>query len=135
MAKDLGIPRHAFWLRWLKRSLRLGAIYDLVFAGMMVFAPHMATQFLDLRPPEEPYYLWLIAVFLFMLAGIYFLAAYDPEAYRGNVDIAVVGRTLGFVAMAAGAWGRPEMWGLWVLAFGDLFFAAAHFVCWIPVRR
>lgn len=135
MAKDLGIPRHAFWLRWLKISLRAGAIYDLVFAAMMVFAPHLATQFLDLQPPGEPYYLWLIAVFLVMLSGFYALAAYDPEAYRGNVDIAVIGRFLGFVAMAAGAWGRPEMWGLWVLAGADLVFSIAHFVCWIPIRR
>lgn len=135
MPTDPGLPRHARHLKWLKIGLVVGAIYDFVFAAMMLFAPWMATRLLELEPPEEPYFLWLIAVFLGMLGCFYLLAAYDPEAYRGNVDVAVLGRFAGFVALFAGAWGRPELWGLYPLAFADLFFSLFHAICWLPIRR
>ncbi|MEO1087595.1 MAG: hypothetical protein AAFY88_25445 [Acidobacteriota bacterium] len=85
-------PRHAFNLRWLKISLVAGAIYDLIFAAVMVAAPELPEKLLQVRPPGDAFYLWLIAVFLTMLAAFYFFAAYDPRAYSGNIRVRHGGR-------------------------------------------
>lgn len=127
--------RHHRLLSGLKLSLRVGAAYDFFFAAVMLLAPGLPERLLGLRPPGDDYFLWLIAVFLCMLGGFYLLAAYDPRSYRGNIDIAIVGRSLGFAALAAGAMSDPALAGLWVLALGDLFFAVVHAVCWLPIRK
>ncbi|MEM8994748.1 MAG: hypothetical protein AAGF23_08140 [Acidobacteriota bacterium] len=128
-------PRHAFFLRWLKISLVAGAVYDLIFAVIIVAAPELPEKLLQVRPPGDPFYLWLIAVFLTMLAAFYFYAAYDPRAYSGNIRIAIVGRTAGFIAMCGAAVTDPTLWGLYVLAAGDLLFAVSHAIFWWPIRR
>ncbi|MEO1368887.1 MAG: hypothetical protein AAFX50_17055 [Acidobacteriota bacterium] len=128
-------PRHAFFLRWLKISLVAGAIYDLIFAAVIVAAPELPEKLLQVRPPGDSFYLWLIAIFLTMLAAFYFYAAYDPRAYSGNIRVAIVGRTAGFVAMCGAAVADPSLWGLYVLAAGDLLFAVAHAIFWWPIRR
>ena len=128
-------PRHGLWLRLLKASLVAGAIYDLIFALLMFFAPWVATRLLELEPPSERYYLWLIAVLLCMLAGVYLLAAYDPRSYRGVIPLAVIGRAAGFVVLLLCAAGRPDLWGLYPLAFADLAFAVAHALFWWPIRK
>ena len=136
MSSDLsGLGRHAFFLRWLKVSLVAGAVYDLFFAAVILLWPTLPERLLGLRPPGDPHYLWLIAVFLTMLAGFYFYAAYDPRAYAGNIRVAIVGRFLGFVALLAGALHDPTLSGLYPLAFADLAFAAAHAALWWPIRR
>lgn len=127
--------RHAFCLRWLKISLVAGAVYDLIFAAIMVVAPGLPEKLLELRPPGDDFYLWLIAVFLTMLAAFYFYAAYDPRAYAGNIKVAIVGRTAGFVVMIAAALADPTLWGLYALAAGDLLFAVSHALFWWPIRR
>jgi len=130
-----GLGRHAFCLRWLKISLIAGAIFDLVMAAMMVVAPWIAEQWLEVRPPGDSFYLWLIAVFLTMLAAFYFYAAYDPIAYSGNIKVAIVGRSAGFAVMVTGAVLDPTLWGLYVLGACDLLFAALHAIFWWPIRR
>ena len=119
--------------RALAATLRLGALYDVVFAVLMVAAPATLQRAFDLPLPGEPFYLRLIAVLLVMLAATYWItadgiAATDPEGYRPLVWLAVVGRLAGFVALGGSALGRPELAGLWGAALADLAFAAATFV-------
>jgi len=127
-------PHHAY-LSLLKLSLMAGAAYDVIFATAMLVFPAFAAGLLGLRLPGDPYYLWLIAVFLMMLAGFYLLAAYDPRAYSGNIVVGIVGRVLGFFAMLIGALLDPTLPGLYLLAFADLTFALLHFAFWWPIRR
>ena len=101
--RSIALKRNHAFLRLLKLSLRAGAAYDLIFALAMVAFPALAAELLGLRLPGDPYYLWLIAVFLVMLAGVYLLAAYDPRAYWGNIVVGIGGRTLGFFALLAAA--------------------------------
>lgn len=131
---DFVLPSRSRYLRLLQVSLVVGALYDLVFAALMVLAPEVPQRMLGLTPPADAYYLWLIAVFLTMLALFYLLAAYDPVAYEGNIQVAIVGRTLGALALFAGTFGRPDLWGLYPLAAGDLFFALAHTAFYLPLR-
>lgn len=129
------VANPSFRLRLLKISLVAGALYDLIFAAMMVGAPGLATRFLDLAPPQERYFLWLIAVFLTMLALFYLAAAYDPSSYGFNILIAIFGRLLGAAALYAGSIGRPDLWGLVPLAAADLGFGVAHAALWLPIRK
>ncbi|MEM8934589.1 MAG: hypothetical protein AAGE94_25570 [Acidobacteriota bacterium] len=127
-------PHHGA-LQGLRISLVCGAVYDFIFAAVALLAPGLPEQLLGLRQPGDPYFIWLIAVFLCMLGGFYLFAAYDPRSYRGNIDVAIVGRTLGFVAMGYAAHRDPTLSGLWVLALSDLAFAAAHAWFWLPIRK
>ncbi len=124
-----------FWLlRLLRWGLLAGALYDLGFALLMTLAPQIPQQWFHLPLPGEPFYLWLIAVLLAMLAGMYLLAAHDPRRYGGIVALAILGRGAGFLVLAAAAWGRPDLSGLWPLAGADLAFAAIHAVSYLPLR-
>ena len=114
--------------RALAATLRLGALYDVVFAVLMVAAPDALQRAFDVPLPGEPFYLRLIAVLLVMLAATYWIAAGDPEGQRPLVWLAVVGRLGGFVALGGSALGRPELGGLWGPALADLAFAAATFL-------
>lgn len=129
------LPRYGRWLSLLRGSLVAGALYDLVFAALMLLAPGLPERLLGIPQPGEAFYLWLMAVFLTMLAGFYLLAAYDPVAYRGNIVIGIVGRLAGAVVLGLGALSDPMLGGLWLLAAGDLTFAIFHAICWWPIRR
>jgi hypothetical protein len=122
-------------LRWLKVSLVAGALYDLAFAAQIVLMPELATRLLGLQPPAEAYFLWLIAIFLGMLGGIYLLAAYDPSAYSGNILIAIAGRWLGAAMFLYASLDRPDLWGLQPLAAADFAFGLAHAALWLPIRK
>lgn len=129
------LPRYSTLLRLLRWSLVLGAAYDAVFAVLFVVAPELPQRWTGLPMPGESFYLWLIAVFLGMLAAFYLLAAYDPVSYQGNVAVAVVGRAAGALALGWAAVGRPDLAGLWLLAAGDGLFAVLHAGFGWPVRR
>ena len=135
MPKTLGLERHEFYVRYLKLGLRAGALYDFVFAAIMVLAPGLPTALLGLRQPGDSYFLWLIAIFLCMLGSAYLFAAYDPRAYAGIIWIAIIGRFCGFVALVAAALGDPSLTGLYPLAFCDLLFAVIHAVFFLPIRK
>lgn len=122
------------WLAVLRGSLAVGALYDLGFAGLMVAAPQVPARIFALPLPAAAFYLWLIAVLLAMLAGMYLLAAKDPRRYSGVIAVAILGRTAGAAALAAAAWTHPEWSGLYPLAAGDLAFALIHTVSWLPLR-
>jgi hypothetical protein len=122
---------HRFaYLRLLRGSLLLGALYDLAFAAAMVLAPQVPARLLRLPLPDERFYLWVLAVLLAMLAALYLTAAQDPRRYSAVVVVAAVGRCAGAAAFAAAALDRPELDGLWVLAAADLAFGLAHAVLW-----
>lgn len=126
-------PQHRRLLAALRLSLIVGAFYDLVFALLMILAPRLPARLLDLPLPGAPFYLWIMAVLLLMLAAIYVLTAWDPISYRGIIMIAIAGRLMGGVALAYGAihLGLP---GLWALALGDFAFGLVHAACWLPIR-
>ncbi|MDY7096003.1 MAG: hypothetical protein SX243_23760 [Acidobacteriota bacterium] len=122
------------FLRLLSLSLVVGALYDLSFAALMVLAPQLPAKILGLPLPGEAFYLWLMAVFLLMLAGLYILAAREPRRYSAVILVAIGGRFLGAVAFAAAAFGNPDLGGLYPLAAADLLFAIAHAAFWGPIR-
>ncbi len=133
-AKTERLVRRFLWLRLLRLSLVVGALYDVAFAAMMVLAPQVPGRWLELPLPGERFYLWIMAVFLLMLATLYLLAVRDPRRYSGVIAVAIVGRTAGALAFALAAWLQPELWGLWPLAVADFLFAVAHATCWWPLR-
>lgn len=112
-------------LRW---SLVLGAIYDLAFAALMVLAPGVPARLLGVPLPGQPFYLWVMAVLLGMLATLYLLAARDPRRYSGVVVVAIAGRLAGAAAFAIAALGTAALAGLWWCAGADAAFGVAHAV-------
>lgn len=123
-------------LAWLRGSLVAGAVYDLVFALLMVAAPGVPARLLGLPlpPPETMFYLWVLAVLLAMLAALYLLAARDTRRYSGIVAVAIGGRLLGALVMAIAAWRGPGIESLYLLAAADAAFGLAHAAFWWPIR-
>lgn len=134
MKTQTAIARRFRLVGLLRASLVIGALYDFGFAALMVFAPEVSERVFGLQLPGEPFYLWLIAVFLLMLGTLYLAAAQDPRRYSAIVVVAIGGRALGALALGLAAWGRPELGGLWPLAGADLAFSLAHAGTWIPLR-
>jgi hypothetical protein len=128
------MTRRFVYLRLLRASLLLGALYDLAFALLMLLAPELPARLFALPLPGEPFYLWLIAVLLTMLAALYLKAAQDPRRYSGVVVVAAGGRCLGAAVFAAAAYGRSDLAGLWPLAGVDLAFGVAHGLLWSRQR-
>jgi hypothetical protein len=124
------VKNRFFFLRLLRASLVLGALYDLGFAAFMVLAPQVPTRLLSLPLPGERFYLWLFAVLLSMLGALYLVAAEDPRRYSAVVLVAAAGRCAGAAAFALAAVGRPDLHGLWPLAAADLAFGLAHGILW-----
>jgi hypothetical protein len=137
MSVTAHFARRFRFLTLLRASLLVGALYDLAFAGLMVAAPGVPARLLHLPLPPLPraaFYLWVMAVLLAMLAALYYLAARDTRRYSGIVVVAICGRLLGGLAMAAAALRGPDLAGLWPLAAADLGFGIAHAVFWWPLR-
>ncbi len=110
----------------LSWSLRAGAVYDAAFAVLFVAFPGWISTAFRLPLPGERFYLWLIAVFLLSLAGLYLLIARDPSRYRDFVRLAIAIRLLGAAVIAAAALGRADLASLYAIAAGDLAFGLAH---------
>ncbi|MEO8504623.1 MAG: hypothetical protein ABI609_12055 [Acidobacteriota bacterium] len=127
--------RRFFLLRLLRWGLLVGALYDLSFATLMAVAPRIPASWFHVPLPGEAFYLWLCAVLLAGMALMYLLAAHDPHRYSGNIVVAILARSMGFVALGWAAYGRPELAGLWIVAFADLGFAAVHAVSYLPLRE
>jgi hypothetical protein len=120
----------------LQASLAAGALYDLVLAILMVAAPGVPADLLGLPLPGEPFYLWILATLLAMLATLYFLAARDPRRYSGVILVAIAGRTLGASAFAWAALREPALaGGLLPLAACDFLLGLAPAALWAPIRR
>jgi hypothetical protein len=126
--------RRFLWLRLLRGGLVAGAVYDLVFAVLMVGAPELPARWFALPLPGETFYLWLIAAMLAMLAMLYLAAARDPRRYSAIIAVAILGRGAGALVFALAAGGRPDLAGLWILSAADLGFALFHALSWLPLR-
>ena len=85
--------------------------------------------------PGEDFYLWLLAILVFMAAGVYLLAAYDPMAYAGNVLLSIAARTVAGATLVYAASGPGDLRGLYLLGAVDLVFAAVHAASWWPLRN
>jgi uncharacterized membrane protein (DUF4010 family) len=124
------------FLALLQWSLVAGAVYDLLFAACMVVAPGVPARVLRLPLPGEPFYLWVMATLLAMLAALYLLAARDPRRYSGVIPVAIVGRLVGALAFAFAAFENPGLLpGIAVLAVCDFVLGAAPALFWLPVRK
>ncbi|HEX2252050.1 MAG TPA: hypothetical protein VHQ65_02140 [Thermoanaerobaculia bacterium] len=126
--------RRFFLLRLLRVSLVLGALYDLVFAVLMVAAPQGLAERFDLPLPGAPFYLWLLALLLTMLAALYLIAARDPRRYSGIIGVAVAGRLAGAIVFAVAAAREPAWAGLWSAAAADAVFGLAHALLWRSIH-
>lgn len=131
MADLRPFARRFRYLKLLRLSLVLGALYDAVFALLMVAAPGVLAEVFELPLPAD-FYLWLLAVLLVMLAALYLEAARDPRRYSTVVRVAIAGRLLGAVALGAAAFREPAFAGLWAAAAADAAFGLAHAFFWLP---
>jgi len=137
MSVTAHFARRFRFLTLLRASLIAGALYDLAFALLMVFAPELPARWLGLPLPPLPagaFYLWVMATLLAMLAALYVLAARDTRRYSGIVAVAIAGRIAGGLAMAAAGLRGPHLAGLYPLAAADLGFGLAHAGLWWPLR-
>lgn len=131
------LTRVAFRFRFLallRASLAAGALYDFGVAVLMVAAPQVLSRAFAVPLPGERFYLHLLALLLFMLAGMYTLAARDPRRYSGVVFLAIVGRLVGGVLFAYAAITEPAHAGLWWTAAADAVFGLSHAIFWYPLR-
>ena len=120
--RDMGV--HPFWAG----LFFLPFLHWAFFAVLSVAAPGAVAGSLGLPLPGERFYLWVQAALLAIAGACYAVAARDPRTYRPIVAIAVVGRLAGFVLLGLATVGRPDLRGLWVVAFADLAFGVAHLV-------
>jgi hypothetical protein len=137
MALTSTFARRFHLLTLLRASLAAGAVYDFAFAVLMVAAPQVPARMLGLPLPPLPegrFYLWIMATFLTMLAGLYLAAARDPRRYSAIIGIAIGGRALGALAFALAALTGDGLGGLIPLAVADLTFGAVHAGAWFPIR-
>ncbi len=128
------LPRYSVYLRLLRISLVVGAVYDLLLAVLLAVRPGLLEQLFGIPLPGEDFYIWLISLFLLILAAVYALAAYDPASYYGNVLVAIGARFAASLVLVAGGL-QGDIPGLYPLAAGDFAFFVVHAVFWWPVRR
>ena len=134
MADLSPFARRFRFLKLLRASLVLGALYDVAFAVLMVVAPGVLASAFGLPLPGPRFYLWLIAVLLVMLAALYVEAARDPRRYSAIIRVAIGGRLLGALALGTAAVLGPSLAGLWPAAAADAAFGLAHALFWLPSR-
>jgi hypothetical protein len=117
--------------RWrtLGRVLGFGAIYDGVFGLAILAATKPVAAFFGLAVPDDPLYLGLNGVFLLILAGIYGIAAFDPERFGPIAPVASAGRVAGF-ALFARAWALGGPTALLGLGLVDLAIGVVTFAAW-----
>jgi len=121
-------------IRWLGRSMALGALYDLLFGAAILLLPALAASWLGLALPQDPVYLKLNGIFLLLLAALYSLPAADPVRYRAVAWVAAAGRAAGFVYFArVAATGGESVF--WLLGLGDLLFALLHLALLLSSRE
>jgi uncharacterized membrane protein (DUF4010 family) len=136
MSVTARFARRFHFLALLQASLFAGALYDLAFAALMVLAPGVPARVLGLPLPGEPFYLWVMAILLAMLAFLYLLAAREPRRYSGIIPIAVTGRLLGALAFAVAGYRDPRLLpGIAVLAVCDLALGISPALFWYTVRK
>jgi hypothetical protein len=109
--------------------LAVGAAYDLVFGVAILGFTRAAASILGLPVPDDPVYLYLNGVFLLLLAGLYAVAARQPERYRAVAPLSAGGRALGS-ALFLWAWLNGHPSSFLALGLADLGLAVATFASW-----
>ena len=105
--------------------MALGAAYDVFFATTILAFPDAGSRLLGIPLPEDRVYFHLTAVFLLILAAVWYLPARFPGRFRELILIASAGRALGAASLFAVWWaGAPTAFVL--LAGGDLIFSSVH---------
>jgi len=122
---------------FVRRFRLLGLLRGSLVAGALVTAPGVPARILKLPLPPLPegrFYLWIMAVFLLMLAALYLAAAYDPRRYSAIIAVAIGGRALGAAVFTAAVLTGSGLGGLVPLAVADLAFSILHAASWWPIR-
>lgn len=133
MLRTASLARRSTIWRWLRASLVVGALYDLVLSAALLVAPGRVCVWLAVPPPTEAFYLLALAgVFLAMFGGCHLLAASDIRRYFDLVAIFILGRLAAAAVFAWFAWKDPRLSSLSLLAAMDaglaLFSAAPWWV-------
>lgn len=111
-------------------SLVIGAMWDVGFGLPALLAPAWLSRLVGIEAPAPV--LRISGVLLLMVAGVYLVAARDPDANPGIVAIAIAGRGLGALVLAQGFYAyRSDIYAL--AAGADLGFGALH--AWLWSRR
>ena len=114
--------------RWLGRSMLWGGIYDLLFGLPILLIPGQMGVILQIKCPENSFYVRYCGLFLLILAVGYLIAWRDISKNLGIARMMVVSRSLGFIFMLEfSIWGGMGLTFL-LLAVGDLVFGLIHFV-------
>ncbi len=105
--------------------MAIGAAYDVVFATIILVFADAGSRLLGIPLPEDRVYFHFTAVFLLVLAAVWYLPARFPGRYRELILVASAGRALGAVYLFSVWWfGSPT--AFFLLAVGDLFFSLIH---------
>lgn len=103
-----------------------GAVYDLVFALIILFAPVPVFSFLGIAYPSPAVYLKLCGIFLIMIGWLYGCYAMNPGKYTVMIPVAIFGRSAGFILFVGGTlWWHLE-WFFLLLGLIDGLFAFLH---------
>lgn len=121
------------FLRLLRLSLVLGALYELALAAVLLAAPALMETSLGLPVPAERFFLRLLAVLLTMAGALFLFAARDPRRLSAVILVAIFGRLASAAALAGSALGNPELGSLFALAAVELAFGVLHAIFWLPV--
>lgn len=111
---------------WIRATLRLAGVYNVVFGLWAVLFPLSIFQWLRVEAPNYPS-LWQCIGMIVGVYGIgYWIAARDPVRYWPLVLVGLLGKLFGPIGFVLTAWRGelPWTWG-YVLLANDL-------VWWIP---
>ncbi|RLC45101.1 MAG: hypothetical protein DRH44_00310 [Candidatus Coatesbacteria bacterium] len=114
--------------RWLRFTMLLGGLYDLIFSIPILFLPEKAGTLLNIKCPENPFYVKFCGLFIFILSIGYFIAYSDIEKGIRIVLMMIISRFLGFVFMIYFALFGGMVNTFIYLALFDLSFSVAHTV-------
>lgn len=111
---------------WMKLTLVLAGIYNLLWGGWVVLWPHAAFSLIEMDPPRYPE-IWQCVGMVVGVYGIgYLLAARDPCRHWPIVLVGLLGKIFGPIGFlqAAAAGTLPWIAGLTILT-NDL-------IWWVP---
>jgi hypothetical protein len=120
------------FLKIVRVTMLMGAVYDLAFALPILVAPERLAALLGLPMPEQEIYLRFSSVFLAGLAVFYLMPVLHPGRYLGNVVAAWVVRTLGAVFLATAVLQYHQPRPFLLLGAGDLLLAGLHYLSLVP---
>lgn len=131
----LSMIRRFLYLRLLRIVLVVGGLYDLLFAFLLAIAPEIPSRALGV-PTSDPGFLSpLMPVFLLMIGFLAVVAAREPRRYSAVIAATIGGRLLGAFVLAAAAWERADLQGLWFLVGANVLLGGTIAWFWGGWRR